>query len=189
MFQTPRNDTQSGDSFFNELVKVLLIALLVVIPIRIFIAQPFIVSGASMDPTFENGDYLIIDQISYRTHAPERLDVVIFKYPKDTSKYFIKRVIGLPGETVQITDGVVRVIKVDGSIITLDEPYVTHTHKDTVEETLSEKEYFVLGDNRAGSSDSRLWGPLAEKYIVGTPLVRLLPPKDIGLRPGKHITE
>ncbi len=71
-------------------------------PIRLFVAQPFIVSGASMDPTFETGEYLIVDQLSYHFDDPVRGQVVIFKYPKDESKYFIKRVIGLPGETVQI---------------------------------------------------------------------------------------
>ena len=97
------------ENFWTELGKLFLIAIVIVIPFRIFIAQPFIVDGASMDPTFEDGQYLIVDEISYRFSDPERGSVLIFKYPKDTKKYFIKRVIGLPGEKVLIEDGIVTI--------------------------------------------------------------------------------
>src|SRR3989344_4005769 len=132
-----------------------MITALIVLPIRIFIAQPFIVNGASRVPTFENGDYLIVDELSYRFREPARGEVVIFKYPKDTTKYFIKRIVGLPGETLS-----------DYGV------------------TLGPDEYFVLGDNKAASSDSRVWGPVRRDLIVGRPYFRLLPPKEIGILPG-----
>src|SRR5438105_1933429 len=92
----PPTPPPKKESFFGEIFKFTLIALVIVLPIRFFIAQPFIVQGASMDPTFETGEYLIVDQLSYHLGNPERGQVIIFKYPKDESKYFIKRVIGLP---------------------------------------------------------------------------------------------
>jgi signal peptidase I len=114
------------ENFFGEIAKFTIVALLVVLPIRLFIAQPFIVSGASMDPTFETGQYLIVDQLSYHVGNPDRGQVIIFKYPKDETKYFIKRVIGLPGETV-IIDGTSVIIKnkqhPDG--FKLIEPYIS----------------------------------------------------------------
>src|SRR3989344_5716676 len=85
-----------------DLLKFAALATIIVLPIRAYVAQPFVVSGRSMVPTFQNGQYLIVDEISYRFHSPQRGDVIIFKYPKDPTKYFIKRVIGLPGETVEI---------------------------------------------------------------------------------------
>src|SRR4051812_20415331 len=112
--QTPRQQNPplqpKKENFFWEIFKFTVIALIIILPIRLFIAQPFIVSGASMDPTFETGEYLIVDQLSYRTGDPVRGQVMIFRYPKDETKYFIKRVIGLPGETVSI-DGTVVSIK------------------------------------------------------------------------------
>ena len=88
-------------AFFWDLVKILVIALAIIIPFRAFIAEPFMVSGSSMVPNFHNNDYLIVDRISYHFHAPARGDVIVFKFPKDTSQYYIKRVIGLPGEKVE----------------------------------------------------------------------------------------
>src|SRR3989338_9340260 len=102
-----RIETIMRHSFFKEAwetVRFIFIALLIVIPIRLFIAQPFIVSGASMDPTFTDGQYLIVDEVSYRFNEPIRGDVIIFKYPKDPKKYFIKRIIGLPRHTVSIDE-------------------------------------------------------------------------------------
>ena len=85
---------------FIEIIRFAVIALIIVIPIRMFVAQPFIVSGASMEETFQSGEYLIVDQVSYHLHNPARGDVIVFRYPKDPSKYFIKRIIGLPGDTI-----------------------------------------------------------------------------------------
>src|SRR3989338_9662403 len=102
------NNPKNGSSLW-EFIRYAIIALLIVVPFRIFIAQPYVVSGSSMDPTFKDADYLIVDQLSKRFEDPKRGDVLIIKYPKDPSKFFIKRLIGFPEETVLITDGVVSI--------------------------------------------------------------------------------
>lgn len=176
---------KTNQNSFSELWKFILITVLVVLPIRLFVAKPFIVKGPSMDPTFATGQYLVIDQLSYHFTDPERGDVVVFKYPHDTKSYFIKRIIGLPGETVEIRYGKVSVKKTGQSAsVVLDEPYILNTSGDSGTYELGEGEYFVMGDNRPASSDSRAWGNLEEKYIVGKPILRLFPPTDIDLLPG-----
>ncbi|MEK7535815.1 MAG: signal peptidase I [Patescibacteria group bacterium] len=140
----------------SDFLSFIAITLLIVLPIRLFIAQPFIVNGASMSPTFENGDYLIVDELTFRVRDPKQNEVIIFKYPKDPSKFFIKRVIGLPGDTV------------DGDVLEADE-------------------YFVEGDNRNASSDSRIWGPVPRDLIVGRPILRLLPINMLDLLPGANV--
>jgi signal peptidase I len=173
--------------FWSEIIKFTFITLLIVIPFRIFIAQPFIVSGASMDPTFADGEYLIVDQVSKHFGPLERESVVIFRYPEDQTKFFIKRVIGLPGETVEIHNGTVTVWSdayPDGLV--LDEPYIANNNIkiDNYSRVLNNDEYFVLGDNRAGSLDSRAWGPVPKSLIIGRPILRLLPTNQIGFLPG-----
>lgn len=170
-----------------ETVRFLFIALLVVVPIRVFVAQPFIVSGASMDPTFANGQYLIVDELSYNLGNPARGDVAIFKYPKNPKQYFIKRVIGLPGETVLVDgQGKVFIKDKDGKItLTMNEPYIKYPKDDSVERTLKAGEYFMMGDNRAGSFDSRAWGPVSRDLIVGKPFLRLFPLTTVGILPGQ----
>jgi signal peptidase I len=160
-----------------EMLKLILIAFAIVIPFRLFIAQPFIVDGASMDPTFRSGQYLIVDKVDYRFNEPARGSVLIFKYPKDPKKYFIKRVIGLPGETVSIRDGIVTIVNAENPEgFSLEEPYVEFERKDSLASfTLGESEYFVLGDNRLGSADSRVWGPVPEENIIGRPFLRVYP--------------
>jgi signal peptidase I len=168
-----------------DLARFVLTVLLIVIPIRVFIAKPFIVSGASMDPTFADKEYLIIDELSYYLRAPERGEVAIFKFPKDPSKYFIKRVIGLPGETVIIKNNQVSIKKADGTIKKVNESYLKNSFETQDEETtLGASEYFMMGDNRAVSYDSRAWGAVPEDLIAGRAFVRLFPPNRIGLLPG-----
>ena len=169
--------TPPPSNFWKELVKLIIISVLIVVPFRLYIAQPFIVDGASMDPTFDTGDYLIVDEISYRFKTPQRGSILIFKYPVDPRKSFIKRVIGLPGETVSISGGKVTIINAenpDGLI--LNEPYVELKKSDGANITLGAEEYFVMGDNRAGSADSRIWGPVPEDHIIGRPIFRFFPP-------------
>lgn len=163
-------------AFVWEIAKIVIIALVIVIPIRYFIFQPFFVRGQSMEPNFHNGDYLIIDEISYRINDPERGDVVVFKYPKDPSQRYIKRIIGLPGETIEIENGQIMIIK-QGETQVLDEStYLSGVQTSgEVETKLDENEYFVLGDNRAASSDSRRWGILPEENIVGKVFLRAWP--------------
>ncbi len=183
--ETTPEKIKKEKGFFRELFEFALIALLVVVPFRMFIAQPFVVNGASMDPTFKSGEYLIVDQITYRFHTPERGSVLIFKFPKDTSKYFIKRVIGLPGETIQINNGKVTIInKEHPEGFALTEPYIVYEKRDDFKTTLSDDEYFVMGDNRLGSADSRLWGPMPKEDIVGRPVARLFPVARASVLPG-----
>ncbi len=180
--------SQNKENSLKEIIKFTIIALAIVIPIRAYIAQPFIVSGPSMDPTFSSGQYLIVDQVSYDFIKPKRDEVIVFKYPKDISTYFIKRIIGLPGESVYMDGGVITIKNNDNpNGFRLDEPYITNEHKtsDTFEVTLGPKEYFVMGDNRPQSSDSRTWGPLDSNLIVGRPILRLLPFSKISLFPGR----
>lgn len=169
-----------------ETIHFIFIALIIVIPIRIFVAQPFIVSGASMDPTFEENQYLIVDELSYRLEEPSRGDVVIFKYPRNPKQYFIKRIIGLPGETVIVgEDGIVSIKNASGAVVTLDEPYIIFKKDDSKSQTLGANEYFMMGDNRAGSFDSRAWGPVKRDLIVGRALARLFPFSTISIFPGE----
>ncbi|MFA4954992.1 MAG: signal peptidase I [Patescibacteria group bacterium] len=153
-----------------ELAQVLAISLAIIIPVRYFLIQPFYVKGASMEPSFFDHEYLIIDELSYRFKNPERGDIVVFRYPNDPKQFFIKRVIGLPGETVEIAAGQIKIyndkspngLELDEKQY-LDQDY-TATNRTT---TLKSDEYFVLGDNRVASYDSRYFGPVKRSYIVG----------------------
>jgi signal peptidase I len=170
-----------------DLIRFGLIALIIVIPIRIFIAQPFIVSGSSMFPTFKNSDYLIVDEISYRLSDPDRFDVIVFRYPNDHQKFFIKRIIGLPGEIVDINGSKVKITnKENPKGFILEQPYVKNESNNVEHFVLKNNEYFVMGDNRAASSDSRYWGAVTKDLIMGRALIRLLPIKDIDLWPGYY---
>ncbi len=173
-------------SYIWEILRFVLLAIIIVVPIRVYVAQPFVVSGASMDPTLQNGEYLIIDEISYRFDAPKRGDVIVFRYPKDTTKFFIKRIIGLPNETVEIKDGVVTIYnEANKDGLKLDESFLVRHSGGNSNLKLGNEEYFVMGDNRPSSSDSRYWGPVPKDNITGRALVRLLPLKKISLFPGK----
>ncbi len=175
-------------SMVVEILKYTVIALIIVAPFRIFVAQPFIVSGESMNDTFKPGEYLVVDQLSYRFKEPVRGDVVIFRYPLDKSIYFVKRVVGLPGETVRIDRGVVTVQNgASSNPVRLDEPYVSSISAPTAPLTieLEGDEYLVLGDNRAESSDSRVWGPLQRKFIVGRAFARVFPLTRSKMFPGE----
>lgn len=174
-------------SIGKEIIIFAVIAFGIVLPFRIYVAEPYLVDGRSMDPTFATGDYLIVDKLSYELGTPKRNTVIVFKYPNDPKKSFIKRVIGLPGETVVVKDNTVKIINSenpDGFMV--DQSYVVHTllaSSTTV--TLAGDEYFVMGDNREESFDSRFWGPLNKKYILGKPIVRLFPLGSIDILPGE----
>jgi len=174
---------------FWEIIRFTIIALAIVIPVRMFIAQPFIVSGESMFPTFNDGDYLIVDEISYRLGEPHRGDVIVFRYPLKPERFFIKRIIALPNETIAYTDGNLVATTEDGTEINLDEPYINEYTQADFSITMTEDEYFVMGDNRNASSDSRVWGPLPEEFITGRALLRLLPTREIGALPGDYKQE
>jgi signal peptidase I len=159
-----------------EVFQTVAIAVVAVFVVRTFIAQPFLVSGASMEPTFSNGDYLLVDELVYRFREPVRGEVVVFRYPGDDRSFYIKRVIGLPGERVTIMNGTVTVTANDGGSVVLPEPYVAkNLTTGDVEVTLGESEYYVLGDNRGFSFDSRSWGPLPNDHMIGLVRMRLWP--------------
>jgi len=159
--------------FIWEILKIVFIALVIVIPIRYFLFQPFIVKGQSMEPNFEDSNYLIVDELSYRFRDPQRGEVVVFRYPRNVSQRFIKRIIGLPGEKIEIEASVVMV---DGKILDESEYFPSGVQTlGNIQISLDENEYFVLGDNRISSFDSRQWGTLPRKNIIGRVLIRAWP--------------
>jgi len=157
-------------SFLWEVAKIIIISLCIVIPIRYFLFQPFFVKGMSMEPNFEDGEYLIIDEITPRFEDYQRGEVIVFKFPQNPSQYYIKRIIGLPGETLEFKDN-----KITVENNTSKEDFVLDESKylsgefglQNLQITLKNDEYFVMGDNRGASSDSRRWGALPKNYIVG----------------------
>ena len=170
-------------SFLWDTGKIIILAFLIVLPIRAWVFQPFLVQGDSMKPNFHNGDYLIIDELTYAFRNPQRGEVIVFKFPGDLSQRYIKRVIGLPGETVEIKDNTIAVSHLQDvsgeKKMVLHESYIPEslfTHG-SFPVTLKENEYFMLGDNRPNSSDSRVWGVLPKSDIIGRVLVRVFPPQ------------
>ncbi len=176
-------EPQQQNSSWAELIRFAILAAIIIIPIRTFIAQPFIVSGASMDPTFKDRDYLIVDELSYHLRSPARGEVVVFHPPQNEKTYYIKRIIGLPGETLTIKDSVISITKND-TTFNIDETYITDRTTPNMEKTLGAEEYFVMGDNRDASSDSRAWGTLPENHIKGRALLRILPLAQFDILPG-----
>lgn len=171
-----------------DIIKFLAPIILIVFVVRTYIAQPFIVDGESSAPNFHTGHYLIIDEISYRFSEPERGDVIVLRYPLQPSRYFLKRIIGMPGDRVVIKDGKVIITNAENPKgYVLDEPYLKQAtfpvgpYKDV---TLEAEQYFVMGDNRSGSDDSRMWGILPRNDIIGHVVLRLFPLKLIGVTPG-----
>lgn len=161
-----------------ELFKIAIIALAIVLPVRYFLIQPFNVQGSSMEPNFYNQEYLIIDEITYRLEEPKRGEIVVFRYPRDPQKYFIKRIVGMPGETIEIKKGSVYIYNEEHPEgYMLKEDYLkesTYTSK-SQKLSLEENEYFLLGDNRNVSKDSRSFGPVNKSFLIGKVWVRGFP--------------
>lgn len=163
-----------------EVFKVVMIVFVVAIGIRYFVAQPFVVEGSSMEPDFHSGEYLLVEKLGYHFSEPKRGDVIVFKYPNNPVVNYIKRIVGLPGETVKIAGGKVFVNDVE-----LQENYLSNGDKTKTlvsqsadaayEVKLAQDQYFVMGDNRQHSSDSREWGPLAKHFIIGKSALVLYP--------------
>jgi signal peptidase I len=172
------NRWQGVKSALHEIVETVLLTLLIFLAIRTLI-QNFRIEGVSMEPNLHDGQYLIINKLAYYLHPPERGDVVVFHYPKNPRRDFIKRVIGLPGEKVEVRG---ERLFINGE--ELDEPYALHTGNYAWgPQTLGEDQYFVLGDNRNSSSDSHNWGTLSGDAIVGKAWISYWPPKHLGLVP------
>ena len=181
---------QKKESYLS-LALYTLVALGLAILIRVFVAEPFVVDGTSMLNTFQNYNYLIVDRITYDFSPPQRGDIVVLELPQETSRDLIKRVIGLPGDTVDIS-GTQPTITIynsqypDGCV--LNEPYVDPANyggPTDIRVTLGDDQYYVLGDNRDVSADSRTWGILPGSDIVGRVLIRLYPFNEIGIFPGE----
>jgi signal peptidase I len=184
--------------FLLEIIKVVVLAFIIIVPIRVFLFQPFFVQGASMEPNFEDSNYLIVNELGYKktsfnlggknifTVSPykklERSEVVVFRYPKNPAQFFIKRIIGLPGEKVEIRNGQIIIYNSDNpdgkpldESAYLSKKVKTATALDDFVITLKDNEYFVMGDNRMYSSDSRVWGPVPDSDIMGKVILRAWP--------------
>lgn len=157
--------------YLAEMVRVVVISLAIILPVRYFLIQPFYVKGASMEPTYNDHEYLIINEIAYRLREPARGEVVVFRYPNDPRQYFIKRVVGVPGETVVVSAGRVKILSADRPEgWYLDESEYLPPDTFVAGErrvSLGAAEYYVLGDNRGSSLDSRSFGPVPRRFIVG----------------------
>lgn len=202
--KSEKKSTSALKNNIVETIKFVVLVPLIVFTVRSFIAQPFVVNGDSMLPTFETGQYLIVQEVSYYFNEPQRGDIIVFKRAEN-DKYLIKRVIGLPNETIKISEGNVYIINKNSCIcdndnntnsekckceeileeIELDEPYVVYNKESDMNISLNSDEYFVMGDNRAESLDSRYFGAVNKKEIVGNVLIRLIPVNKIDYLPGK----
>lgn len=169
-------------SFAVDLIKTGIIVFILAFVLRYFVIQPFVVDGESMMPNYINEEYLLAEKVSYLTKEPKRGDVIVFRYPGNPNVNYIKRVIGLPGETVQVADNQVKISNsANPSGIILAESYLPSSVKTltndggSISETLAMDEYFVMGDNRQHSSDSREWGPLKKSNILGRAWLTIMP--------------
>lgn len=173
-----------------EIVKMVFWVVVIIVPIRVFLIQPFFVQGASMEPNFEDKEYLIVNELGYKTTSISSLftvkpfkelqrgDVVVFRYPKNPSIFYIKRIVGLPGEKIEISGDKVKIFNSENpNGFVLDESkYLASsvTTSGEINQTIGE-EYFVMGDNRQYSSDSRSWGPVPEVDVMGKVVLRAWP--------------
>lgn len=167
-------------SYSWEFIKMLVLSLAIILPVRTFLIQPFYVKGASMEPNFFDHEYLIIDEISYRFNQPERGDIVVFRYPLNPQEFFIKRIIGLPGESIQFKEGRIYVYNLEHPEgLLLEETYLEQSLRTDASTDakilLGSDEYYLLGDNRMASKDSRIFGPVNKSFIIGKVFFRGLP--------------
>ena len=185
-FAAGRQGLSRAARFFVEFLETAIIIGVIAFIIRFFLVQPFVVEGASMEPNFHNNDYLLIEKVSERIKNPQRGDVVVFRYPNNPKVNYIKRIIGTPGDTIIIKDGTLKVIP-QGKIKeeTIDENYIPESIKTSgnTEIKVGNDQYFVLGDNRSNSSDSREWGTLPKQNIIGRAWLIILPTADFGVVP------
>ncbi len=168
--------------FVWDIGKTLIVVVAIAFIIRFYLVQPFYVEGQSMEPNFVNGEYLLIDEISYHFRAPERGEVIVFKPPVNTYQNYIKRIVGLPKEKISFDKGITIINEDNPKGIKLEEKYLSPQLTTVGEETpvLKDSEFFVMGDNRPNSSDSRMFGPLARKNVIGRAWIY------IKIEPGKE---
>ncbi|MCL5410655.1 MAG: signal peptidase I [Patescibacteria group bacterium] len=190
-FEAEDNPAKDFLYFLFDLIKTGLVVFIIAFSLRYFAVQPFVVDGESMMPNFVNNEYILAEKVSYLTGEPKRGDVVVFRYPGNPSISYIKRIIGLPGETVTIANNSVKITSKDyQNGTTLNESYIPKTtltlipdtDSGTLQKTLGNDEYFVLGDNRQHSSDSREWGVLPRANIIGRTWLTILPTDKFGIQ-------
>lgn len=170
--------------FFLDIIETFVIALAMFVLMYLFLFQPHQVKGNSMFPNFHDQEYLLTDKITYRLSKPKRGDVIVFKAPKNEEYDYIKRIVGLPGDTVKVENCHVFI-----NNQSLEESYLTENVCTSAGRSwqtgqsiiLSEDEYFVVGDNRPYSSDSRDWGAVPEENIVGKAWFRYWPADRMGI--------
>ena len=192
----PKGMMSEAFEFIWETAKVVLLSLVIILPVRYYLIQPFFVKGSSMVPNFHDKEYVLVDKWTYRLGAPERGDVIIFRYPNNPKEYFIKRILGLPGETVVAGNNnsvVVYNTRYPDGFTVNEKAYLPDTNPTYCGSStaycgtrvvLGSDEYYVMGDNRSASSDSRIWGPLRRQFMTGKVLLRLLPLSNIDIKPG-----
>ena len=172
-------ERQDAVTFFWEVVKIVLISLAIIVPVRYYLIQPFFVKGASMEENFDDGDYVLIDEISFRFRQPQRGEVIVFRAPREPSQFYIKRIIGLPGEIIQIKNNQVTIFnsKSPNGFVLEESAYLSEEIETVgdLKVNIGPNEYFVLGDNREHSSDSRVWGSVGENLISGKVFFRAWP--------------
>lgn len=180
--QTNHSQLRALGKFILEMAQIAAIAIAIILPVRYFLVQPFIVKGASMEPSYYENQYLIIDELSYRFRDPVRGETVVFHPPGNEGQYYIKRVIGLPGETVEIRNGNIVIYNDDyPNGLTLDETYLIEETEGAQRTSLGQDEYFLMGDNRDASLDSRVIGPIPFENITGRVWFRGLPLSEAGV--------
>jgi signal peptidase I len=179
--QAEKQDNPQTKSALREFVETIAITLVIYVLVRFFLFETYRVVGHSMDPTLEDNQFLVVDKVSYRLHEPTRGDIIVFRDPNDDKRKLIKRVIGLPGEVVEIQDGQVLI---DGQ--PLDESYIVDPGRYSEPPTeVPPGQYFVLGDNRNNSSDSHYWGTFPRQRIVGRARISYWPPRLWGVIPNQ----
>ncbi len=149
----------------REILESVIVAVLLAFIIRFFLFQPFYIPSGSMEPTLKKGDRIVVNKLTYRLGEPKRGDIIVFKYPVNPKRDFIKRLIGLPGETIEVKDSKVYI---DGKV--LEQPFLPKkfTYNSNFGPVkIPENEYFMMGDNRNNSEDSRYWGTLPDENIIG----------------------
>jgi signal peptidase I len=184
-----KNILKQLGSFLLDIFETLVIALSIFLIVYLFLMQPHQVNGQSMIPNFESGDYVLTDKVSYRLGEPKRGDVVVFhapsgaNCPEGTGCDFIKRVVGLPGESIEVKNSQIFVNSEPLGEVYIPDEFQTEAGNFTRNHSVSlgSNQYFVVGDNRPHSSDSRVWGPIDKSMIVGKAFFRYWPPETMGV--------
>lgn len=189
VLEAENNSSKDFLYFIFDLLKTGIVVFLIAFSLRYFAVQPFIVDGESMMPNFVNNEYLLAEKLSYMFGQPQRGDAIIFRYPGNPNINYIKRIIGLPGETIKIENNIIFVNNKDHpNGIALKENYLSYgtltliSEKGSLEKTLGLDEYFVMGDNRQHSSDSREWGVLPKTNVIGRAWLTVIPVNRFGLQ-------